>query len=128
MPITDILYDIIAPIVIALIASTGFWAYLRRYTDRPKLQTELLIGLAHDRITYLGMKYIARGWIYHEEHENIVTYLYKPYLELGGNGSVRRIMEEVNRLPIRQHSIEKLVKEGVRNERRTTETTIPDEQ
>jgi len=29
------------------------------------------------------------------------VYLYEPYEEMGGNGSARRVMEEVRKLPIR---------------------------
>lgn len=29
----------------------------------------MLIGLAHDRIVYLGMSYIDRGWITQDEYE-----------------------------------------------------------
>jgi hypothetical protein len=48
------------------------------------------------------LKYIQRGWITEEEYKNLNDYLYKPYEELGGNGSAKRIMMEVNKLPIRQ--------------------------
>ena len=52
-------------------------------------------------ITWLGMKYIERGWITKDEYENLYEYLYKPYAELGGNGSAKRVMDEVNKLEIR---------------------------
>ena len=60
----------------------------------------MLIGLAHDRIVYLGMGYVERGYITQDEYENLYEYLYKPYERLGGNGSAKRIMIEVNKLPI----------------------------
>lgn len=58
--------------------------------------------LAHDRIIFLGMHYIERGWITQDEYENLYEYLYKPYEKLSGNGSAKRIMTEVNKLPIRK--------------------------
>lgn len=61
----------------------------------------MLIGLGHDRIINLGMSYIERGWITQDEYENLYVYLYKPYQEMGGNGSAKRVMEEVARLPIK---------------------------
>ena len=61
----------------------------------------MLIGLAHDRIIYLGMVYVERGWISQDEYENLQVYLYEPYEKMGGNGSARRVMEEVRKLPIR---------------------------
>lgn len=48
---------------------------------------QLLVGLAHDRIVYLGMKYIERGYITRDEYENLNDYLYVPYAAAGGNGS-----------------------------------------
>lgn len=64
------------------------------------LETQMLIGLAHDRIIYLGMTYIERGYITQDEYENLYEYLYKPYEKLGGNGSAKRIMTEVDQLAI----------------------------
>lgn len=100
----DILIQTVVPIIIAFIASSGFWVFLdKRRSDKtrsPKsAETELLIGLAHDRIIYLGAKYIARGWITHDEFENLEKYLFTPYLRLGGNGTAQRIMDEVKKLP-----------------------------
>jgi len=107
----DLVQNILIPLVIALIASSGFWALLEKRSVRTSGQTELLIGLAHDRIIWLGMSYIQRGWIYHDEYENLITYLYRPYQKLGGNGSVLRVMEEVNKLPIKQQALFKGEKE-----------------
>ena len=60
----------------------------------------MLVGLAHDRIISLGMKYIDRGFITQDEYENLYEYLYKPYEKMGGNGSAKRIVQEVTKLPI----------------------------
>jgi hypothetical protein len=62
----------------------------------------MLIGLGHDRIMFLGMKYIERGFITQDEYENLYDYLYKPYKKLGGNGSAERVMKEVDKLPIKK--------------------------
>lgn len=85
----------------AVFASTGFWALIQKRMDKKDNKTKMLIGLGHDRVVSLGMKYIRRGWITQDEYENLYEYLYKPYEDLGGNGSAKRIMEEVNKLPIR---------------------------
>lgn len=87
--------------VLSVIASSGFWLYVGNRKEKKSLQTELLIGLAHDRIVYLGMRYIQKGWICRDEYENLVEYLWKPYEKLGGNGTARRLMAEVDKLPIR---------------------------
>ena len=85
----------------AVFASTGFWAIIQKRMEKKDNKTKMLIGLGHDRVVSLGMKYIRRGWISQDEYENLYEYLYKPYEDLGGNGSAKRIMQEVNKLPIR---------------------------
>lgn len=67
----------------------------------------MLVGLAHDRILFLGMHYVDRGFITQDEYENLHDYLYVPYEKLGGNGSAKRVMQEVDRLPIKKSTYEK---------------------
>ena len=69
-------------------------------SEQKDVKTEMLIGLAHDRIMYLGMSYIDRGYVTQDEYENLRVYLYEPYERMGGNGSAKRIMQEVDKLPI----------------------------
>ena len=88
-------------VVVAVIASSGFWAFIQRKAEKKDLKTEMLVGLAHDRILFLGMKYVERQWITKDEYENLYEYLYRPYEKLGGNGSAKRIMKEVDKLPIK---------------------------
>lgn len=90
----------------AVVASSGFWAWLSKRNDRKDVKTKVLIGLAHDRIIYLGMKYIERGYVTRDEYENLNDYLYEPYKEMGGNGSAKRVMESVQKLPIRGNGVE----------------------
>lgn len=61
---------------------------------------DVLATEVHYRIVYLGMLYIERGCITQEEYENLKVYLFEPYEKLGGNGSAKRIMQEVDKLPI----------------------------
>jgi len=81
-------------------ASSGFWAFMMARVDKKDVTREMLVGLAHDRIMWLGMCYIEQGWITCDEYENLYTYLYKPYKKLDGNGSAKRVMEEVNKLKV----------------------------
>lgn len=62
---------------------------------------DMLKGLGHDRIIELGTKYIKEGSISRDEFENLNDYLYKPYQELGGNGTAEKIMGEVRKLPLK---------------------------
>lgn len=94
--------QMVVTIVCAVIASSGFWAFIQKKNDNKDVKSQMLIGLAHDRIIFLGMHYIERRWITQDEYENLYEYLYKPYEKLGGNGSAKRIMTEVNKLPIRK--------------------------
>ena len=93
--------QMIVTIVCSVLASSGFWAYMMNRAERTDVKTRMLIGLGHDRVMYLGMEYIKRGYITSDEYENLYVYLYKPYEDMGGNGSAKRIMEEVKKLPIR---------------------------
>lgn len=87
-------------ILCSVIASSGFWAFIMKLSEKKDVRTKMLIGLGHDRIMYLGMKYIERGEITQSEYENLHKYLYEPYKEMGGNGSAERVMREVDKLKI----------------------------
>ena len=90
----------IVTILVAVIGSSGMWAFFEKRHTKRDTKTQMLIGLGHDRIVYLGMKYIERGNITKNEYENLIDYLYKPYEAMGGNGSAKRIVDEVKKLPI----------------------------
>ena len=94
--------QVLTSVLIALVSSTGLWSYLASYRNKHDAKTRLLIGLAHDRIIYLGTQYIDRGYITPDEYENLNDYLYQPYAENGGNGSAKRVMEQVKALPIKK--------------------------
>lgn len=100
------------PLIVALLTSTALWGVVSKVilkrmemtakrSKADEAQRKMLVGLAHDRIIHLGMVYIERGCITQDEYENLQVYLYEPYEEMGGNGSARRVMEEVRKLPIR---------------------------
>ena len=99
-------FQIVLTIFSSVLASSGLWAYLTKRSERKDVKTEMLIGLAHDRIMYLGMQYVDRGYITQDEYENLRTYLYEPYEKLGGNGSAKRIMRAVDQLPIHKFAID----------------------
>lgn len=98
----------IVTVVASVGASSGFWAYMTYRAEqnakkdgRQDATVRLLLGLAHDRIVYLGMGYIERGWITKDEYEDFMKYLYHPYTEFGGNGLAERVMNDVKKLPMR---------------------------
>lgn len=94
--------QMVLTIVGSVLASSGFWAYIQTKREKKDARTRMLVGLAHDRIIYLGMSYIERGYITQDEYENLHDYLYVPYHEMGGNGSAERIMNEINKLELRK--------------------------
>lgn len=95
---------LIVSIVGAVFASTGFWAFLtyliQRKDKKESAEAQMLKGLGHDRICYLGECYIKRGYITKDEYENLHDYLYLPYKALGGNGTAKKVIDEVNKLPL----------------------------
>ena len=93
--------SIAVTIICSVLASSGFWAFIQTKRDSKDVKTQMLLGLAHDRIIYLGMCYIKREFISNEEYENLRNYLYAPYEKMGGNGVAKRIMCEIDKLPIR---------------------------
>lgn len=93
--------DVLVTVFVTVLASNGFWALLQKKLDRNSTEKKLLVGLAHDRIIYIGEKFIARGWITYDEYEDFMKYLYDPYAEYGGNGVAERISDEVKKLPLR---------------------------
>lgn len=98
--------QIILTVFSSVLASSGLWAYIMKKAEKKDIKTRMLVGLGHDRIMYLGMCYIERGWITQDEYENLYEYLYKPYELMGGNGSAKRIMKEVEKLPIHKSNYE----------------------
>lgn len=89
-------------VIATVVASNGFWAYLQSKANKKDVRSQMLIGLGHDRIMYLGKQYIARGSLTADEYENLNKYLYEPYIAIGGNGAARHLMEKVQKLPIKE--------------------------
>ncbi|MCB5918321.1 hypothetical protein LJB56_15225 [Lachnospiraceae bacterium 210521-DFI.3.101] len=98
--------QILLTVFSSVLASSGLWAYITKRLEKKDVKTEMLVGLGHDRIMYLGMSYIERGYITSDEYENLYQYLYKPYEKMGGNGSAKRVMNEVDKLPIHKSKFE----------------------
>ena len=103
-------------VVCAVLASSGFWAYLQARHEKKDAKTKMILGLGHDRIIVLAMSYIERGWIAQDEYEDLNKYLYNPYREMGGNGTAERLMDEVKKLPIHHISYAQQAKENASEE------------
>lgn len=100
--------EIIVAIIASVFGSTGFWALLtaiwQTKTKKKSSESRLLLGLAHDRICFLGSEFIKRGYVTRDEFENLHDYLFIPYQEMGGNGTAQKIMKDVEKLPMKEAS------------------------
>lgn len=94
--------QLILTIITAILASSGLWAFLGNRLERNSAERELIVGVGHIELVFFGMRYIERGWITRDEYETMQE-LYKPYIKLGGNGSGTKIMNEIEKLPIRDN-------------------------
>ena len=103
----EVWQQIILTVLSSVLASSGLWAYITKRLEKKDVKTEMLVGLAHDRILFLGMHYVDRGFITQDEYENLHDYLYVPYEKLGGNRKTKRVMQEVDKLPIKKSTYEK---------------------
>ena len=92
--------SVVIAILSTLLASGGFWTLLTKLFDKKSAKTKMILGLGHDRIMFLGMKYVERGTITQSEYENLYKYLYEPYKKMGGNGTAERLMREIDKLEI----------------------------
>lgn len=92
--------ELIITVLTSVAASSGVWTFVSKIAEKRDSKTQLLIGLAHDRILHLCEKYIERGGITKEEYDDLHQYLYDPYKSAGGNGSAERMINEVDKLPI----------------------------
>ena len=92
--------QIVITAVCSVLASSGFWAFMTSRRDKHSATRDMLLGLGHDRIMALGTEYLERGNVTNDEYENLHDYLYKPYKELGGNGTAEHIVEQVGKLPM----------------------------
>lgn len=100
----DIWLQIVLTSVTTVLASSGFWAFMRSKNDTRDATTSLLMGMAYETITTLGVAYIERGWVTKDEYEELNKHFFVPYKALGGNGVAERVMNEVSRLPFSSHN------------------------
>ena len=102
--------EFILALALGVVASSGIWGvvlYLIQRRDKKKDNfTKLLLGLAHQEIVRSCFTYIHRGSVTKDEYEDLIKYLYNPYIELGGNDStvITKLIDEVKKLPIKEHS------------------------
>ena len=92
-------WDIIVTLIVAVFGSTGFWSWLQSRSKKKSAATMLLLGLGYDKIIWQCNKYIHQGYISAQEYKELNTYLFEPFLEAGGDGTAKKLMAEVEKLP-----------------------------
>jgi hypothetical protein len=83
-----------------LAGSGGFWVYLKKKYEREDCVKQLVMGLAHDKIIELSLRYIEKGFVTKDEYDDLFKYFWDPYSSVGGNGSAERIVGMVRLLPL----------------------------
>lgn len=89
-------------IIGAIFGGQGFWAWVMSKTTSKSNESKLLMGIAYSKIIDQCNKYIKRGWIDADEYHELHHYLYKPYKDMGGNGTAERLMGIVKGLPAKE--------------------------
>ena len=100
----NITAETVSTIVVAMFASTGFWALVnnvyQNMRDKKSVERQALLGLLHEQLMYKCNYFIKMGYISAQDFEDLEKYIYSPYRALGGNGTGERIWSEVCRLPM----------------------------
>lgn len=97
-------------ILIAIFASTGFWTVIntiiqgvmnkRKDSEKTiELLRDADVALLHDKIYRECKTALRDGQISSDDYHNIDC-LVKPYFALGGNGTGKKLWEDVQEIPI----------------------------
>ena len=92
--------EILITVMLAVLGSNGLWAYIQSRSTQKTAKDRMILGLGHAEIFRTAEKYIERDGITTDELEDLEKYLYKPYKEMGGNGTAETIMHKCHSLQI----------------------------
>lgn len=114
--------EMLVTVICSCFASTGVWSFIQSRLDKNDAEKELLIGIAHVRITELALKYLDRGYILKAEYDELYHYLYQPYRSAGGNGTCEELMDRVtNELKI-CYSADSVPEELIKHDRHKSDS------
>lgn len=95
--------DNFCQILIAVFGSSGVWELIKfeveKHKEKLSDEEKLMLGIAHDRIWSLGSRYLRRKGITKSELDNLER-IAVPYLSRGGNGTGKKIWQEVCELEL----------------------------
>ena len=92
--------ELIVTVVVTMIGSNGLWAFIQSKSTHKSALEKMILGLGHDAIFRVADHYIRRGGITLDELDDLNKYLFKPYKEMGGNGTAETIMHKCHSLQI----------------------------
>ena len=93
-------FELLITVALAVIGSNGLWAFIQSRSTAKSARDRMILGLGHAEIFRVTEKYIHREGITADELEDLDKYLYKPYSELGGNGTAKTMVDKCKELPI----------------------------
>lgn len=92
--------QLIITVLVAVLGSNGLWAFIQSRSTHKSARDRMILGLGHDAIFRVAEKYIHRDGITLSELDDLEMYLYKPYSEMGGNGTAAAIVQKCRQLPV----------------------------
>ena len=92
--------QLIITVVVAVLGSNGIWAWIQSRSTAKSARDRMILGLGHAEIFRVAEKYIHRNGITLSELDDLEKYLYKPYADMGGNGTAAAIVQKCKELPI----------------------------
>lgn len=92
-------WELLVALVVGMAGSSGIWGYAKARADRRDGTADMLRGLAQHMIVAEGNRLIEQGYVTMDEYRNLHQGLFKPYVQLGGNGLAEKIVKEVDKLP-----------------------------
>lgn len=101
-------------IIIAILGSgalsaliSGLFGIINNRSKLRNNENRLLMGIAYAEIIEQAQKYINRGYITIDEFKELEHYFYQPYKNMGGDGTVEKLMKEVGNLPTEREAKKK---------------------
>lgn len=92
-------------VVLAILGSNGLWTVINNILinrkDKKSVARQAMLALLHDRLYRLCQDYIKQGYVTIDQLDNLM-YLWQPYERLGGNGTGKKLYDQVLELPLKE--------------------------
>lgn len=79
----------------------GFWTWFSNRNRSKSNESKLMMGIGYSKIIDLCESHISNGYITVQEFHELEHYLYEPYVNMGGNGTVEALFAQVKELPMK---------------------------